>query len=87
MHLRLKWDKVLLVLIVHFARYDVGDIHYCGKTRRGEYSMVVTDEHVKGISVAAGESNPRQCWVFFNKYQLRQRWNYDVKSMVKSSQF
>lgn len=42
-HLRLKWDKVLLVLIVHFARYDVGDIHYCGKTWRGEYSIVVTD--------------------------------------------
>lgn len=48
MHLRLKWDKVLLVLIVHFARYDVSDIHYCGKNtekrvRPAEHRMVVTD--------------------------------------------
>lgn len=32
-HLRLERDKVLLVLVVHFARDDVGDIHYCGKTK------------------------------------------------------
>lgn len=52
LNLRLKWDKVLLVLIVHFARYDVSDIHYCGKTRRegletfsrpAEHCMAVTE--------------------------------------------
>lgn len=34
-HLRLKRDKVLLVLIIHFASYDVGDIHYYKKKKRG----------------------------------------------------
>lgn len=50
-HLRLKWDKVLLVLVVHFARYDVGDIHYCGEkqdervetfSRHAEHRVAVT---------------------------------------------
>lgn len=33
MYSRLKWDKVLLVLIVQFARYDVSYIHYWKKTK------------------------------------------------------
>lgn len=33
--LRLEWDEVLFVLIVHFACYDVCNIHYCkNKTKK-----------------------------------------------------
>lgn len=28
LYLRLKWNKVLLVLVVHFACYNVSDIHH-----------------------------------------------------------
>lgn len=37
MYLRLKWNKVLFVFVVHFACYDVSDIHHCGE--KGEKGL------------------------------------------------
>lgn len=74
MHLRLKWDKVLLILVVHFACYDVSDIHYCGKRREvgvktfsrpAECSVAMKEiQKTAWWATSGGKSCFSQCWDF-----------------------